>query len=95
MGGDSLIGEDVLTEEDLARQGELKGDPLRGVHAFYAACEREWWAPLHADSRVRRRNALVAVLDKPSEFSRASRPRVDRPRLPGRRPAGSWPGSTG
>jgi acyl dehydratase len=69
VGGDSLIGEDVLTAADLARQDELKGDPLRGVHAFYAACEREWWAPLHANRRVRRRNALVAVLDKPSEFS--------------------------
>jgi len=69
VGGDSLIGEDVLTEADLARQQELKGDPLRGVHAFYAASEREWWAPLRAGQRVVRRNALVAVLDKPSEFS--------------------------
>jgi len=69
VGGDSLIGEDVLTDADLARQHELKGDPLRGVHAFYAACEREWWAPLRADQTVRRRNALAAVLDKPSEFS--------------------------
>jgi len=69
VGGDSLIGEDVLTEADRARQHELKGDPLRGVHAFYAASEREWWAPLRAGRRVTRRNALVAVLDKPSEFS--------------------------
>jgi len=70
VGGDSLIGEDTLTEADLARQPELKGDPLRGVHAFYAASEREWWAPLHPGHRVRRRDALVAALDKPSEFSR-------------------------
>jgi acyl dehydratase len=69
VGGDSLIGEDVLTADDLARQHELKGDPLRGVHAFYAACEREWWAPLRAGRRVKRCNALVAALDKPSEFS--------------------------
>lgn len=69
VGGDSLIGEDVLTADDMARQHELKGDPLRGVHAFYSACEREWWAPLRAGSRVRRRNALVAALDKASEFS--------------------------
>jgi acyl dehydratase len=69
VGGDSLIGEDVLTGADLARQSELKGDPLRGVHAFYAASEREWWAPLRANHRVQRRNALVAVLDKPSKFS--------------------------
>jgi acyl dehydratase len=69
VGGDSLIGVDVLTEEDLARQHELKGDPLRGVHAFYSACEREWWSPLWADRAVYRRNALVGVHDKPSEFS--------------------------
>jgi acyl dehydratase len=69
VGGDSLIGEDVLTAGDLARQHELKGDPLRGVHAFYAASEREWWAPLRADRSIRRRNALVAALNKPSEFS--------------------------
>jgi acyl dehydratase len=69
VGGDSLIGEDVLTDEDLARLEELRGDPLRGVHAFYSACEREWWSPLFADRAVSRRNALVAALDKPSEFS--------------------------
>jgi acyl dehydratase len=69
VGGDSLVGVDVLTEDDLARQHELKGDPLRGVHAFYSACEREWWSPLWADRAVNRRNALVGVHDKPSEFS--------------------------
>jgi acyl dehydratase len=69
VGGDSIVGVDVLTEADLARQHELKGDPLRGVHAFYSACEREWWSPLRADRGVLRRNALVGVLDKPSEFS--------------------------
>jgi acyl dehydratase len=69
VGGDSLIGVDVLHEEDLARQAELKGDPLRGVHAFYSACEREWWSPLFAGRQVRRRNALVAALDKSSDFS--------------------------
>ncbi|MEO3783687.1 MaoC family dehydratase N-terminal domain-containing protein [Actinocorallia sp. B10E7] len=68
VGGDSLIGEDTLTEEELARQPELKGDPLRGVHAFYAASEREWWAPLTPGHRVFRRTALVGVVDKPSEF---------------------------
>ena len=47
----------------------MKGDPLRGVHAFYAASAREWWAPLYPQRRVFRRNALVAVLDKPSEFA--------------------------
>ena len=47
----------------------MKGDPLRGVHAFYAASAREWWAPLYPQRRVFRRNALVAALDKESEFA--------------------------
>jgi hypothetical protein len=47
----------------------MKGDPLRGVHAFYAASGREWWAPLRPDRRVFRRNALVAALDKTSDFA--------------------------
>ncbi|UGQ11438.1 acyl dehydratase [Yinghuangia sp. ASG 101] len=68
IGGDSLIGEDALTDGEIARQADLKGDPLRGVHAFYAASEREWWAPLAPDHRVGRRTALVGVVDKPSEF---------------------------
>jgi acyl dehydratase len=68
IGGDSLIGEDRLTEAEIAGQRELRGDPLRGVHAFYGASEREWWAPLPPDRQVLRRTALVGVLDKPSEF---------------------------
>nr|BFE28183.1 MaoC family dehydratase N-terminal domain-containing protein [Actinomadura rugatobispora] len=68
VGGDSLIGEDALNDAELERQGELKGDPLRGVHAFYAASEREWWAPLTADHEILRRTALVGVVDKPSDF---------------------------
>ncbi|HVX09164.1 hypothetical protein [Humibacter sp.] len=68
VGGDSLIGEDGLTEDDRSRAERLKGDPLRGVHAFYAASEREWWAPLRANRRVKRRTALVGVIEKPSEF---------------------------
>ena len=68
VGGDSLIGEDQLSDDELSSQQELRGDPLRGVHAFYAASEREWWAPLRPDHRIFRRTALVGVLDKPSEF---------------------------
>ncbi|RAY16279.1 hypothetical protein DPM19_05130 [Actinomadura craniellae] len=68
VGGDSLIGEDRLDEAELAAARGLRGDPLRGVHAFYAASEREWWAPLRPDQRVFRRTALVGVVDKPSEF---------------------------
>jgi len=69
VGGDTLIGEDEVTELAPELRELMKGDPLRGVHAFYAASAREWWAPLHAGRRVARRNALVAVLDKPSDFA--------------------------
>jgi acyl dehydratase len=68
VGGDSLIGEDALTDTEIARQDGLRGDPLRGVHAFYAASEREWWAPLLPDQRIFRRTVLVGVVDRPSEF---------------------------
>jgi hypothetical protein len=69
VGGDTLIGEDEVTEVQPDKRDLMRGDPLRGVHAFYSASAREWWAPLEADRRVFRRNALVAVLDKPSEFA--------------------------
>jgi len=69
VGGDTLIGEDEVTEVAAEHRDLMKGDPLRGVHAFYAASSREWWAPLSAGRRVFRRNALVGVLDKASEFA--------------------------
>ena len=69
VGGDSLIGEDEVTDVAPEHKDLLKGDPLRGVHAFYSASAREWWAPLRPDCRISRRNALVGVLDKPSEFA--------------------------
>ena len=69
VGGDSLIGEDEVTAVPDDQRELMKGDPLRGVHAFYAASAREWWAPLRPERRIWRRNALVAVLDKPSEFA--------------------------
>jgi acyl dehydratase len=69
VGGDSLIGEDEVTAVPDDKRALMKGDPLRGVHAFYSASAREWWAPLRPDHRVWRRNALVAVLDKASEFA--------------------------
>ena len=68
-GGDTLIGEDEVTELDDDTRALIKGDPLRGVHAFYSASAREWWAPLRPGHAVARRNALVGVLDKPSEFA--------------------------
>ena len=69
VGGDTLIGEDEIAEVSDVHRALLKGDPLRGVHAFYASSAREWWAPLEPYSRVRRRDALVGVHDKPSEFA--------------------------
>ena len=69
VGGDTLIGEDEVTSLDDETRALLKCDPLRGVHAFYAASAREWWAPLRPSTRVFRRNALVGALDKSSEFA--------------------------
>ena len=69
VGGDSLIGEDEVIEVAPEHAELMKGDPLRGVHAFYSASAREWWAPLRPGRRVSRRNALVGVHDKPSEFA--------------------------
>jgi acyl dehydratase len=69
VGGDTLVGEDEVAAVDPEHAALMKGDPIRGVHAFYSASAREWWAPLRPAARVRRRNALVAVLDKPSEFA--------------------------
>ena len=70
VGGDTLIGEDEVREVAEEHRDLMRGDPLRGVHAFYSGSEREWWNPLRADRRVQRRNALVGVLDKESEFAK-------------------------
>jgi len=69
VGGDTLIGEDEVSEVAAEHRDLMKGDPLRGVHAYYASSVREWWRPLVPDQRVWRRNALVAALDKSSEFA--------------------------
>lgn len=69
VGGDTLIGEDEVTEVAADKRDLMKGDPLRGVHAYYASSVREWWAPLVPDQRIWRRNALVGALDKSSEFA--------------------------
>ena len=47
----------------------MRGDPLRGVHAFYSGSFREWWNPLRDGARVNRRSALVGVHDKASQFA--------------------------
>ncbi|MFM8238376.1 MAG: hypothetical protein ACKOBG_11600, partial [Actinomycetota bacterium] len=69
VGGDTLVGEDEVTAVAPEHAELMRGDPLRGVHAFYSASAREWWAPLRPLRRVRRRNALVAALDRASEFA--------------------------
>jgi acyl dehydratase len=69
VGGDSLIGDDEVSEVPEGVRQLMRGDPLSGVHAFYSASAREWWAPLRPGRNVLRRNALVGVLDKSSEFA--------------------------
>ena len=69
VGGDTLIGENEVTRLDRDTKALLKGDPLRGVHAYYAGSFREWWRPLFPGTRVTRRNALVGVHDKSSAFA--------------------------
>jgi acyl dehydratase len=69
VGGDTLVGQDEVAEVAADEKELMKGDPLRGVHAFYSASAREWWAPLFPDRAVWRRNALVGVLDKASDFA--------------------------
>ncbi|MEB4209749.1 hypothetical protein [Mycobacterium sp. 94-17] len=69
VGGDSLIGENDDIEVTPQQRDLLKGDPLRGVHAFYSSSRREWWAPLHPGVQCRRRDTLVGVLEKSSDFA--------------------------
>ena len=87
VGGDSLIGEDEVREVAAEHRELLRGDPLRGVHAYYSASAREWWSPLRPDRRLHRRNALVGVLDKASEFAKRLGARVDGTGVPRRRDA--------
>lgn len=71
-GGDTLIGENEVAKLDPDTKALLKGDPLKGAHAYYSASAREWWRPLRpvgADQRLTRRNALIAALDKTGNFA--------------------------
>jgi hypothetical protein len=69
VGGDTLVGHDEVTSLDPETAALLAGDPIRGAHAFYSGSAREWWAPLRPGTHVVRRNALVGVHDKVSEFA--------------------------
>lgn len=68
-GGDTLVGHCEVGRLDDSTRELLRGDPIRGAHAFYAGSHREWWAPLRPGMNVGRRNALVGVHDKQSEFA--------------------------
>ncbi|MGD9792505.1 MAG: hypothetical protein AB7V43_03395 [Acidimicrobiia bacterium] len=68
-GGDTLVGENEVVELDADSRALLKGDPLKGAHAYYSGGYREWWAPIRPGMRISRRNALVGVHDKSSEFA--------------------------
>ncbi len=68
-GGDTLIGENEVVEHDAETKALLKGDPLKGAHAYYSGSHREWWNPLRPGMRVFRRNALVGVHTKQSAFA--------------------------
>ena len=70
VGGDTLIGENEVERLDAATAARLKGDPIGGAQAHYSASHREWWQPLAPNTRVTRRNALVGVQDKQSQFAR-------------------------
>ncbi len=69
-GGDTLIGVNEVATLDPDSRARLKGDPLGGAHAFFSGSFREWWAPLRPGMDVGRRNALVGVHDKRSEFAK-------------------------
>lgn len=68
-GGDTMIGENEVVDLDADTRDLLRGDPIRGAHAYYAGSFREWWEPLRPGMRVGRRNALVGVHDKVSDFA--------------------------
>jgi len=64
VGGDTLIGEDEVAELAPDQRDLMKGDPLRGVHAFYSASAREWWAPLVPDRRTGRADIGAGVEER-------------------------------
>jgi acyl dehydratase len=72
VGCDTLIGIDEVDAVPPDKLGVMRGDPLRGVHAFYSSGVREWWRPLRPNRRVFRRNAVVGIQEKQSEFAKRS-----------------------
>ncbi|MFO1536628.1 MAG: hypothetical protein ACKOVH_02195 [Actinomycetota bacterium] len=68
-GGDTLIGENEVTDLAPETAALLRGDPIRGAHAFYGGSFREWWNPVRPGLRIGRRNALVGVHEKGGAFA--------------------------
>lgn len=59
--------ETELSEELLATG---RGDPLRGVHAFYGAEEMQWFAPIREGDRLAVRQGLGALDEKTSSMGK-------------------------
>lgn len=68
LGGDVTTGVNEVQEVAPEHRQLMRGDPLRGVHAFRAGTIREWYAPMRAGQEVFSRNAFVGILKKQSEF---------------------------
>ena len=79
VGGDTLVGEDEVSEVAPEQRELMKGDPLRGVHAFYSASAREWWAPLRPVT-----GSVAATPSSACSRSRASSPSGRSTSGPGR-----------
>ena len=86
VGGDTLIGDDEVTDLDPDAKGLLKGDPS-GRCAFYAAPACGWWAPLRPLRRVAAAPSWPCST-RPSEFAERGA-RVDRAGVPRSRRAGT------
>ena len=72
LSGDVTTGINEVQEVAQEHRELMKGDPLRGVHAFRAGTIREWWAPMRTGRTVRSRNAFVGIVKKQSQFGGVS-----------------------
>jgi len=62
------VSEETSMSPELLATG--RGDPLKGVHAFYAAEEMQWFSPIRAGDRLAIRRGLAAVDDKRSRMGK-------------------------
>lgn len=56
----------------LPEEQRQKGDPLRGLHAFYSSVDWDWYAPVRPGDRISVYAYLHDVQEKRSEFGGAS-----------------------